>query len=148
MPFTTTYTKTTSYAAQGGVNYFSKATGFTAVCSGNQRSIISEFIPSGTTNSGIIFPFNSGSGSFVGLSSSGPLTVAGLATATITLSGVNLTSMFAKTGYGSAGFENAEGLTLNASVANITVTNPSSTVGQTLTIEVLSDVTVGWGTQI
>jgi hypothetical protein len=146
MPYTITYNKSTTYSIANAANGFSRTVTSAVTSTGNERRIISENIPSGAQNSGLIFNFNTGSGLFLGFSSNSlPIIVSGEGwNYSITLSGHNnFTSFFARTGVG-VGYENTEGLNIQNTNGTLYVTNPGNTL-RVLTVETLTDVSPGWG---
>lgn len=147
MPFENKYTKSTTYTVAGAQS-FQRGTTFTYTATGNERILINETLPSGITNSGILFSFNTTSGAFLSFRSDDnlPIIVSGAGwNYRILLSGANNPSFFAKTGLG-LGFESSEGLEAQNVNGVLYVTNPGNTARK-LTIETLSDVTHDWGTQ-
>lgn len=158
MPYTNTYTKTTTYSVGGQVVGLSRTVTNTSPATGNERKLISEIIPSGHAGinqqtSGVIFSFNSDSGVFLGFSLG---TTAGTRKKTVEISGAgwpykitlngdnNYCSFFAKTGNG---FESSDGLAISNTSGPIYINNTGTPSGKVeLIIETLGDSTDGWGT--
>lgn len=151
MPYSTTYTQTTTYQVSNSINSFSRSTPLQFVASGNERKVINENVPSGMSSnafSGVNLTFYTGSGAFLGFSTNSanyPLAISGQGWGyKIDLStGNNNNCFFFKTGVG--GFFNIDSLAIKDISGTLWVSNTGNSV-RTLTIETLSDATVGWGT--
>lgn len=152
MPYSTTYTQTTTHQISNSINSFSRSIPLQFTASGNERRIINETIPSGmpaATLSGINLTFLTGSGTFLAFSANTanyPLTISGQGWGyKIDLStGNNNNCVFFKTG---VGFFNIDNLAIKDISGTLWVNNTGNSA-RTLTVETLSDVTSNWGTPI
>lgn len=151
MPYSTTYTQTTTYQISNSVNSFSRTIPATFTASGSERKTISESIGTGMSNfSGINLTFYTGSGAFLGFSvnSAGyPLTISGHEwNYSINLSTENNNnSFFFKTGVG--GFYNLDNLQVKDVPGTLWVKNTGNAT-RTLIVETLADASPGWASPV
>lgn len=152
MPYSTTYTHTTNYQISNSVNSFSRNVPLTYTASGSERKTVNESIPSGmsaSTFSGLNLTFYTGSGSFLGFSttSSAPLTISGDKwgySIDLTTSN-NYNCFFFKTGVG--GFFNIDNLAIKDISGTLWVRNTGNS-NRTLVIETLGDASPGWASPV